>query len=72
VVGALALWWGPGAGTTRTGARWVLAGVAPGRGGGVTVVVLALVGAAVLAFLMLDGHPIDWSPFSAPALPTGS
>jgi hypothetical protein len=71
-VGAVALWWGPGAGTTRTGARWVLSGVAPGRGGAVVVVLLALIGAAVLTFLLVDGQPIDWSPFGAPALPTGS
>jgi hypothetical protein len=71
-VGLVALWWGPGAATTRTGGRWALAGLAPGRGGAVVVVVLALAGAAVLTFLLLDGQVLDWSPFAAPALPTGS
>ncbi|HEY0186790.1 MAG TPA: serine/threonine-protein kinase [Cellulomonas sp.] len=72
VIALLALWWGPGAGTTRTGARWTLAGIAPGRGGALVVVLISLVGAGVLAFLLLSGQVIDWSPFSAPQLPTGA
>ncbi|HEY0216574.1 MAG TPA: serine/threonine-protein kinase [Cellulomonas sp.] len=71
VIGLATLWWGPGARTTRTGGRWVLAGLAPGRGGAVVVVVLALAGAAVLTFLLLTGTAIDWSPLGQPALPTG-
>lgn len=67
--GLLALWWGPLAGTTRTGARWLLAGVAPGRGGAVVVVLLALAGAGALVALAVTGSPVDWAPLPEPALP---
>lgn len=67
--GLLALWWGPLARTTRTGARWLLAGVAPGRGGAVVVVLLALAGAGALAALAVTGSPVDWAPLPEPALP---
>jgi hypothetical protein len=70
--GLAALWWGPLAGTTRTGARRVLAAVAPGRGRATTAVLLALVGAAVLVALAATGSPVDWTPFAEPSLPTGT
>jgi hypothetical protein len=70
--GLAALWWGPLAGTTRTGARRVLAVVAPGRGGATVVVLLALVGAAVLVAIAATGSSVDWTPFAEPSLPTGT
>ena len=69
--GLAALWWGPLARTTRIGARWVLSGVAPGRGGAIVVVVLALMGAAVLIWSAATGTAVDWSPLPAPMLPAG-
>lgn len=69
--GLAALWWGPLARTTRIGARWVLSGVAPGRGGASVVVVLALLGAAVLLGVAATGTAVDWSPLPAPTLPAG-
>jgi hypothetical protein len=67
--GLAALAWGPLSRTTRTGARWLLAGVAPGRGGATVVVVLALAGVAVLAVLAATGTVVDWEPLPPPSLP---
>ncbi|SFK17129.1 serine/threonine-protein kinase [Cellulomonas sp. KH9] len=77
VVGALVvlavvlLWWGPLSRMTRTGARRTLAVVAPGPVGALVVVVLALVGALLLADGVLDVRPISWWPVDAPRLPAG-
>jgi len=70
--GLAALWWGPLARTTRTGARRVLGAVAPGRGGATAAVLLALVAAAVLVAFAATGSGVDWTPFAEPSLPTGS
>jgi hypothetical protein len=70
--GLAALWWGPLARTTRTGARWTLGGVAPGRGGATVVVLLALLGAGVLVALAATGTGVDWTPLPEPALPVGT
>lgn len=70
--GLLALWWGPLARTTRTGARWLLGGVAPGRGGSTALVLVALLAAGVLAALAATGTPVDWAPLGEPSLPAGS
>jgi serine/threonine protein kinase len=70
--GLAALWWGPLARTTRTGARWTLAGVAPGRGGATAVVLLALLGAGVLVALAATGAGVDWTPLTEPTLPVGA
>lgn len=70
--GLLALWWGPGARTTRRGARWTLAGIAPGRAGVSAVVVLALLAAGVLVVLAATGTSVDWTPLPKPSLPTGT
>ncbi|MCM0641180.1 serine/threonine-protein kinase [Cellulomonas wangsupingiae] len=75
VVGALVLvvvvflWWGPLSRMTRTGARRTLAAVAPGPVGALVVVVLALVGAVLLANALLGGAPITWWPLPTPTLP---
>lgn len=67
-----ALWWGPLARTTRTGARWTLAGVAPGAGGATVVVLLALLGAGALVALAATGTPADWAPLPEPSLSVGA
>ena len=63
------LWWGPLSRMTRTGARRTLAVVAPGPVGALVLVVVALVGAVLLANQLLDGQPISWWPLPAPTLP---
>ncbi|WP_187697848.1 serine/threonine-protein kinase [Cellulomonas telluris] len=65
----LVLWFGPLSRLTRTGARRVLAGVAPGWVGALVVVVLALVAAAVLAHQVLQGADIGWAPLPVPRVP---
>jgi len=70
--GLAGLWWGPAARTTRDGARWLLGGVAPGRGGATVVVLLALLGAGALVALAATGTLVDWAPFAAPVLPVGA
>lgn len=70
--GLAGLWWGPAARTTRVGARWLLGGVAPGRGGATVVVLLALLGAGALVALAATGTLVDWAPFAAPVLPVGA
>ncbi len=67
--GLAALAWGPLSRTTRSGARWLLTGVAPGRGGATVVVVLALAGVALLAVLAATGTAVDWEPLPEPSLP---
>ena len=70
--GLAALWWGPLTRTTRTGARWTLAGLAPGHGGATVVVLLALLGAGTLVALAATGAGVDWMPLGEPALPVGA
>ena len=70
--GLAGLWWGPAARTTRDGARWLLGGVAPGRGGATVVVLLALLGVGALVALAATGALVDWAPFAEPALPVGA
>ncbi len=70
--GLAGLWWGPAARTTRDGARWLLGGVAPRRGGATVVVLLALLGAGALVALAATGTLVDWAPFAAPVLPVGA
>ncbi|MDT0167291.1 serine/threonine-protein kinase [Actinotalea sp. AC32] len=64
-VGLLVLWFGPTARTTRTGARVLLATVAPGVAGAVSVVLLALA-VAVVVVLTVSGGPVDWWPLGGP------
>lgn len=63
------LWWGPLSRMTRTGARRTLAAVAPGPVGALVLVVVALVGAVLLADRLLDLAPITWWPAPTPTLP---
>jgi predicted Ser/Thr protein kinase len=69
LLGLVATWWGPLATMTRTGARRVLAVVAPGRAGALVVVLLALAGTAVLLAQVVHGTPILWDPLPEPILP---
>ncbi|HWS57124.1 MAG TPA: hypothetical protein VN257_01170, partial [Actinotalea sp.] len=66
LVGLLVLWFGPMSRTTRIGGRWVLAGVAPGRAGAATLVLLAVVGVAALVALVLVGQEVVWWPLPGP------
>lgn len=68
--GLVALWAGSFARDTRDGARRLLAGVAPGRGGATAVVVVALLAAGVLVALAVGGTAVDWTPLPEPSLPT--
>jgi serine/threonine protein kinase len=67
--GLLTIWWGPGSAPTRTGARWTLAAVAPGRAGAAVLVLVALAGVAVIVVAVLVGSPVDWWPLPAGTLP---
>ncbi|WP_208012529.1 serine/threonine-protein kinase [Cellulomonas shaoxiangyii] len=69
LLAVLVLWFGPLSAMTRTGARRVLAGVAPGWVGALVVVALALVAAAALAHQVLAGSPIEWAPLPVPRMP---
>lgn len=65
----LVVWFGPLSRMTRTGARRVLAALAPGWVGALVVVTLALVGAAVLAYQVVHGAAVEWAPLPTPRLP---
>ena len=69
LVGAAVVWWGPLSLMTRTGARRVLAVVAPGRTGALVATVVLLAGAAVCIVQILTGSPITWAPLPTPVLP---
>ncbi|GEL95881.1 serine/threonine-protein kinase [Cellulomonas composti] len=75
VVGALVLlgvcvvWWGPLSGMTRTGARRVLAIVAPGRTGALVLVCVCLAAMFVIVAVIANGAPIVWAPVSTPTVP---
>ncbi|MGP7960155.1 serine/threonine-protein kinase [Sanguibacter sp. A247] len=66
LVWLLLLWWGPLGWSTRWGARTVLGHLAPGRGGTLFVVLVALVLVGVGALLVAIGMPILWSPLGGP------
>ena len=66
LVGLLVLWFGPMSRTTRVGARWLLAAVAPGRAGAATLVLLALAGTGVLLTLVVLGQDVLWWPLPGP------
>ncbi|MBO9553018.1 serine/threonine-protein kinase [Cellulomonas sp.] len=69
LLGVLLVWWGPLSSMTRTGARRVLAVVAPGRRGALIAVVLLLVAAVILFAVLRDGAAIVWAPLPTPTLP---
>ncbi|WP_444663179.1 serine/threonine-protein kinase [Cellulomonas sp. CW35] len=62
-------WWGPLSRMTRTGARRVLAVVAPGRLGAAVLVVACVLAAVVVASLVSNGAGIVWSPAPTPTVP---
>ena len=54
---------------TRTGARRVLAVVAPGPLGALVATVVLLAASAVFIVQILTGAPITWAPLPTPVLP---
>ncbi|GEA81537.1 serine/threonine-protein kinase [Cellulomonas uda] len=62
-------WWGPLSRMTRTGARRVLAVVAPGRLGAAVLVVACVLAAVVVASLVSNGAGTVWSPAPTPTVP---
>ena len=69
LLGAAVVWWGPLSLMTRTGARRVLAVVAPGPLGALVATVVLLAASAVFIAQILTGAPITWAPLPTPALP---
>ena len=69
LVGAATVWWGPLSLMTRTGARRVLAVVAPGRTGALVATVVLLAASAICIAKILTGTPITWAPLPTPVLP---
>ncbi|GAA3794993.1 serine/threonine-protein kinase [Cellulomonas soli] len=69
LVGVVTIWWGPLSAMTRTGARRVLAAVAPGWVGALVVVLVALAVTAVLVAQVGSGAAIHWEPLPQPTLP---
>jgi hypothetical protein len=69
LIGVAVVWWGPLSLMTRTGARRVLAVVAPGQLGALVAVVVMLAASAVLVAQILTGAPIVWAPLPTPELP---
>ena len=69
LLGAAVVWWGPLSLMTRTGARRVLAVVAPGPLGALVATVVLLAAAAVFIVQILTGAPITWAPLPTPVLP---
>ena len=69
LLGAALVWWGPLSRMTRTGARRVLAIVAPGPLGALVATVVLLAAAAVFVAQILTGAPIVWAPLPTPVLP---
>lgn len=69
LLGAAVVWWGPLSLMTRTGARRVLAVVAPGPLGALVATVVLLAASAVFIVQILTGAPITWAPLPTPVLP---
>ncbi len=66
VVGLLVVWFGPMSRSTRIGARFTLAAVAPPRAGAVTFVVLALAAAGAVVTAIVLGQDVVWWPLPGP------
>lgn len=66
VLAAVLLWFGPVTLLARYGARVALRRVAPGWLGSLVVVIVGLLAAAYFVDLVVDGHPIVWSPLQEP------
>ncbi|MCV2395061.1 serine/threonine protein kinase [Actinotalea sp. M2MS4P-6] len=65
-VGLVLIWFGPMSRTTRVGARFALAAVAPPRAGAVIATLLLLAGAGVVATLVVLGQDVVWWPLPGP------
>ena len=66
LLAAVLLWFGPVTLLARYGARVALRRTAPGWLGSLVVVLVGLVVAAYFVDLILDGHPLVWSPLQEP------
>ncbi|WP_206188155.1 serine/threonine-protein kinase [Sanguibacter sp. HDW7] len=66
LVWLLLVWFGPLGWSTRWGARTILGHLAPGRGGTLFVVLVALALTGVGVLLVAVGMPIFWSPLGGP------
>lgn len=66
VIGLLLVWFGPMSRTTRLGARFALAAVAPPRGAAIALVLLVLAAAGVLATVVVLGQEVVWWPLPGP------
>jgi hypothetical protein len=69
LLGLVAVWFGPASRLTRMGARRSLAAVAPPGAVAAVLVVLALIGALVLAALVVAGQSVTWWPLSGALAP---
>ncbi|MDM7830485.1 serine/threonine-protein kinase [Cellulomonas edaphi] len=69
LLGVLVVWFGPLSAMTRTGARRVLAIVAPGGLGAAILVGLCLVACVVLVALVMNEVEIVWAPLTPPTYP---
>ena len=69
LLAAAIVWWGPLSLMTRTGARRVLAVVAPGPLGALVATVVLLAVAAVFVAQILTGAEITWAPLPTPVMP---
>ncbi|MDQ0372162.1 serine/threonine-protein kinase [Cellulomonas humilata] len=69
LLGAAVVWWGPLSLMTRTGARRVLAVIAPGPLGALVATVILLAASSVFIVQILTGAPITWAPLPTPVLP---
>jgi hypothetical protein len=69
VVGLMVVWFGPMCRSTRVGARFVLATLAPPRVGALALVLVALAGAVALVTVIVLGQEVVWWPLpGAPSL----
>ncbi|MEP7765882.1 protein kinase [Sanguibacter sp. 25GB23B1] len=66
VIAAVLMWFGPVTLLARYGARVTLQRVAPGWLGSLVIVLVGLVVAAYFADMIVDRHPIVWSPLQEP------
>lgn len=69
LIGVAVVWWGPLSGMTRTGARRVLAVVAPPRLGALIAIVVLLAAAFLLWLQIRSGAGITWAPLPTPTVP---
>ncbi|MDO8121653.1 serine/threonine-protein kinase [Isoptericola sp. b490] len=66
VLGLVVVWFGPMSRSTRIGARFALAALAPPRAAAVTFVLLALAAAGAVATAIVLGQDVVWWPLPGP------